>query len=315
MKTSRLAVVSAVATWLLLVIGGVVNPTGSSLACPDWVFIPTCHGEVIPARWTTGILIEHGHRLWASVVGLLTVALAVAMWRRPGLRAGTRWLGTIGVVLVAVQGTLGGVTVLLGLNPVVSTLHLLLGNLFFCFLVYLNLRLFAEISPPDAPAAVMERRWVGALFVVVLVQVVLGGTVRHLGAGPSCGFELLSCGTAGLWPSDGAMVMEQRLNMLHRFIGVLLAAGILKVSWTSHRMARAGERHLLARLAVIPAILVVVQVGLGLGTVAGFEFSSLTARVPVVALHTATGGLLLASLLVLYVCSGPLFASVEEAAQ
>src|SRR5262245_13322574 len=73
----RLAVATAVATFLLLLVGGLVNPTGSSLACPDW---PLCYGSPFPPM-VGGIFYEHSHRLFATGVGILTVVLAVLLWR------------------------------------------------------------------------------------------------------------------------------------------------------------------------------------------------------------------------------------------
>ena len=108
MRSFGLAVSTGIATWLLLVLGGIVNPTGSSLACPDWVFVPTCHGQVIPDTWTSGIIVEHGHRLWASLVGLLTVVLAIVLWRQKRLKPTTRHLGVAAVVLVGSGERPGG---------------------------------------------------------------------------------------------------------------------------------------------------------------------------------------------------------------
>ena len=74
------SILTVVSTWLLLVIGGLVNPMGASMACPDWYFFPTCNGELLP-EMTGGVLYEHGHRLVASTVGLLTLLLTFFCWR------------------------------------------------------------------------------------------------------------------------------------------------------------------------------------------------------------------------------------------
>src|SRR5450432_498780 len=71
----RFAVVTAVATFVLLLIGGLVNPTGSSLACPDW---PLCHGTAFP-QMVGGVQFEHSHRIVAGVVATMTIALGVLL--------------------------------------------------------------------------------------------------------------------------------------------------------------------------------------------------------------------------------------------
>ena len=67
------ALITILGTILLIALGGYVHNTQSSLACPDW---PLCYGQFFP-KMEGGILIEHSHRLLASLVGLLTIFL---MW-------------------------------------------------------------------------------------------------------------------------------------------------------------------------------------------------------------------------------------------
>ena len=109
----RLAVLTAAATGVLIVLGGLVTNTGAALAVPDW---PTTFGHnmfLYPwSQMVGGILYEHSHRLIGSAVGMLTVALAVALW----LTEERRWvrrLGALAVVAVVVQGVLGGMRVVL----------------------------------------------------------------------------------------------------------------------------------------------------------------------------------------------------------
>ena len=106
----RFAVATAVATYLLILIGGLVHGTGSSLACPDW---PTCYGSLMP-KMEGGVLVEHSHRLAAGTVVILTLALAgmLTRQRRRTRRCGRlRPFGWLAVGLVFVQALLGGITV------------------------------------------------------------------------------------------------------------------------------------------------------------------------------------------------------------
>src|SRR5437870_10964538 len=107
----RLAVALACATFPLLFIGGLVTSKGAGLAVPDW---PTTFGyNMFLYPWSKmigNIFYEHSHRLFASAVGLLTIALAVTFWfaeRRPWVR----WLGVAELGWVIVQGILGGLRV------------------------------------------------------------------------------------------------------------------------------------------------------------------------------------------------------------
>ena len=263
-------------TWVLLWIGGLVNPMGASLACPDWYFFPTCNGELLPAM-TGGVLFEHGHRLWASMVGALTVLFSIVIWRTQQDRL-LRGLSVLGVIAVALQGTLGGLTVLMGLNAVLSTMHLVVAMSFFCLLIYMALRLSNALNGK------LNRYFLSA-FVLTFVQILLGGLIRHVGAGMACGNDWLSCGPE-FWP---AWHLGQ-LHMLHRLLGYTV---LVVIGWTS--VKQAGQ----TLWAIAPMVLVCVQVILGLWTVGSM-------RAPyVVAMHTAIGALTLASLWVLMLTVQP----------
>src|SRR6186997_3299080 len=91
--------------------GGLVTSHGVGLSVPDW---PTTYGYnmfFFPfSKWVGGVMYEHTHRLAASLVGLLTVALAV--WLHLGeSRTWLRRLGWLAVFLVILQGVLGGLRV------------------------------------------------------------------------------------------------------------------------------------------------------------------------------------------------------------
>src|SRR5205823_9319307 len=91
-----------------------------------------------PSKWVGGILYEHSHRLIASVVGFLTIVLAVWLWRRDPRRWMKR-LGAAALAAVVAQGALGGITVLLFLPAAVSIAHAALAEIFFCLTVAIAL--------------------------------------------------------------------------------------------------------------------------------------------------------------------------------
>ena len=85
-----------------------------------------------------GIFYEHGHRVIAATVGMLSIVLAVWLWHVEQ-RNWVRWLGVVAVGAVVAQGILGGLTVLFFLPPAVSSAHAALAQLFFCTILSIAL--------------------------------------------------------------------------------------------------------------------------------------------------------------------------------
>lgn len=260
MLEHRLAKLAAAATFVLLVIGGTVNPTGSSLACPEPTLV--CHGQLFPPM-VGGVLYEHGHRLAAMTVGLLQIALTFVLLRR-----GSRRLGWILLGLVIAQGALGAITVRYKLPWFVSTGHLLLGMSYFATLIYTAFR--TRVAPPPQERAQHERlrgelggarRWIAVACGAVFVQLLIGALVRHLGAALVC-LGVPSCTRSGdWWPEAGV----QQLHMIHRGFGVVVAIVTTAAAIAVYRRARSWPA--LRRLALIAPALVVAQVVLGIYTV------------------------------------------------
>lgn len=291
------SVLATLATWIMLLIGGTVNPTGSSLAC-DWsptdLLFPTCNGAAFP-EMTGGVLFEHGHRLWGWLVGIFTTATLIGAWARPEVASRTKWLAFGALLLVLAQGALGGLTVLLGLNPYVSTAHLVTGYSFLALMVVLSWRLAPSRAAAPAAGQRLGRRLVALAAFIVLLQIVLGGIIRHFGAGLICGADPIGCAGQGLWPAT----YQQQLHMSHRFLGYLALLLVIATSLRAAPTARRAGRAAIARLAIAPLAIALVQVTLGLLTV-------VTGEVVAVAFHTAFGGLLLATLVALWAGFGPL---------
>src|SRR6476659_7973650 len=110
-------------TVILILAGSLVTSHDAGLSVPDW---PTSYGWSMftfpPSMWVANILYEHGHRLIASGVGALTIALVIWLWAADTPRW-LRWLGVAALSAVIAQGLLGGLTVLFFLPPAVSTAH------------------------------------------------------------------------------------------------------------------------------------------------------------------------------------------------
>src|SRR5207248_8839406 len=104
----RFTLLLASFTFLLIVAGALVTSNDAGLAVPDW---PTSFGSFykIPPM-VGGVKYEHGHRMVAQFVGLLTIILAIWTQRRDP-RSWMRKLAWFALVLVIIQGVLGGLTV------------------------------------------------------------------------------------------------------------------------------------------------------------------------------------------------------------
>src|SRR4051794_23714619 len=155
----RFAVFTASLTFVLLLMGGLVHNTRSSLACPDW---PLCYGQVLP-KMEGRVAVEHSHRLVATTVGLLTIVLLAWLWST-GDRA-LRRLGAFALALVCAQGLLGGLTGISRLPTWVSTAPVAVSQLFFCTLIYIVLRPRpgVGVAEPLAPAARKITAWAAGL--------------------------------------------------------------------------------------------------------------------------------------------------------
>src|SRR3954449_9963465 len=207
----RFAVATAVATYVLILIGGLVHGTGSSLACPDW---PTCYGSLMP-KMEGGVLVEHSHRLAAGTVVIMTIVLAALLARSATpVQRRLRPFGWLAVALVFVQALLGGITVLLRLPTPVSTAHTATSLLFFATVLYIAVRARPAAAAAPAPPSLAPGAAALALLTAVAVyfQMVLGGLVRHSGAALAC-LDVPLCRGA-IWPDAHPTVL---IHVLHRF--------------------------------------------------------------------------------------------------
>jgi heme a synthase len=307
----RYALLTAICTFLLVVAGGLVTSTQSGLSVPDW---PTTYGHFMFAypldEMVGGIFYEHSHRMIASVVGLLTVILAIWLWRKEE-RAWVRRLGTAALAAVIIQGLLGGLTVKFLLPAPISVGHATLAQTFFVLVALLAL--VTSSWWKEQPAAGSDSaRFTGAFRFLciaigaIYVQLILGAIMRHTDAGlavpdfplaygslvPSLSPESVASYNAELLKSDiriaadGSVTGSQILiHLLHRWWGLVTALMTIGASIKVFRIPDLPRR--IRRLAGALCALVVVQIGLGAFTVLSRKAVDITTA------HVACGALLL----------------------
>lgn len=178
----RFTVVVAICTLFLVVAGGLVTSNDAGLSVPDW---PLSYGKLMP-KMEGGIFFEHGHRMVATTVGLLTIILAVWL-ARVDPRRWLRRLGWIALAAVVAQGLLGGMTVIFMLPKPVSISHACLAQLFFSTTVLIALftsedwlRERPMVEDSGAPSL---HTLALAVPVCVLGQLALGAAARHKALG------------------------------------------------------------------------------------------------------------------------------------
>ena len=190
------ALVAVAATFLLVIAGGIVTGNQAGLAVTDW---PNSYGYnmfLYPlTRMTGGVYYEHVHRLFGSLVGLTTLMLAAQLWRVDD----RRWIKNLGLavlVLVIVQGLLGGLRVTghftLSDDPSVvrpnlwlAVAHGIAGQLFFGLLVAMaafTTRAWRTATPAAAAATNLDRNTAIWLLAAVIIQLTLGSVLRHTDA-------------------------------------------------------------------------------------------------------------------------------------
>jgi cytochrome c oxidase assembly protein subunit 15 len=218
----RFIVFTAACTFFLLIAGALVTSNDAGLAVPDW---PLSYGSLLPPM-VGGIFYEHGHRMMASFVGMLTIVLAIWTWQSEP-RQWVRWLGVATLGLVVGQGVVGGITVLYYLPAAVSSAHATFAQLFFCSVVSLavftgawwksDLPILEEAGSPPVRALAV------AAASVLLLQLILGAAFRHRGIGILPHLVGAAVATAMiLWTAAAVLRRHGRVPALRRSAELLL---------------------------------------------------------------------------------------------
>src|SRR5215208_7752639 len=253
LRFRRLLNATILATFALIVIGGVVRVSDSGLGCGPagsgthgW---PLCGGRVLPFLQQHQI-IEFSHRVAATIVALLILGLAFVAFRHLRDR---RWLvrGVVAAaVLVLIQAGLGGLTVEHGLHTALVAAHLGLAMLLLGLLI--TLRRLAQAGERAAPLDTSRAlRWTAAIAIVLLfATIVAGGYVAGteeegttsqpvIGAHLACGTEFPTC-IGKFMPFSYSRLVD--IQLTHRLLMYLTAIAVLAMTAVALRVALAARR-------------------------------------------------------------------------
>lgn len=294
----KVALAATIATYLLILMGGLVRVSGAGLGCPDW---PTCFGRWIPPTsieqlppdidpeqfnfrlaWT-----EYINRLLGMIVGLLIAYAAILALKQYRRTPRILYPSVAAAVLVAVEGWQGSQVVISELKPIIVSAHMALALIIVCLLTYVTHRAWmldkASLSGPAL--SVSSQRFLIGLGVVAFVQVALGIQLRE-------SLEVIAAGFSSLTEQEW-LARVGLPNHIHMFTGMLLA---LSTWYVMLRILRSPDTRATIVTKSAQALLVMAT----LQILAGLSFIPL-GRVPILQLlHMWLPTLYIGTLLLLW---------------
>jgi cytochrome c oxidase assembly protein subunit 15 len=292
-----------------------VTSKNVGLAVPDW---PTTFGYnmfLFPvSKWVGGVLFEHTHRLIASTVGVLTIILAIWLWRAED-RQWVRNLGVIAVAAVVLQGILGGLRVTM-LKDEIGIFHACIAQAFLGLLVFIALvmtkfwrafevrghvRAFESGNVSQHSKFAPLKMLPFAITIAIYIQLALGATMRH----QHRDLAILDFPTAnGAWFPDTSAAALATINawrdahafsdvsafqiwlqMVHRFLAVAIAIAIIAFALRVSRDV--SNLPVLRRLSMLWLVMVFVQLILGASVIWSNKAADIATT------HVAVGAIML----------------------
>lgn len=306
----RLAIITAIATFPLIFMGGLVTSHEAGMSVPDW---PNTWGYNMftfpPSLWVGGIFYEHTHRLMGALVGLLAIALTAWAWLNEP-RLWVRWLATSVLGAVIVQGVLGGLRVVL-VELDFAIVHGVLAQAIFCLMALIVAVTSRWWHNRDSATSLQGsytcpcQSWTVRLGVIAIVfifaQLIVGAMMRHYKAGLAIPDLPLAYGQ-WLPPMDDVALKKVNhyrgyhtdlfpvtlfqiwLHFAHRIGAIIVSAAVVLLA--THVLRR-REQALLRHPAILLIILLVIQLTLGVLTVL------MQKPADIASLHVAFGALTL----------------------
>ncbi|HVS52720.1 MAG TPA: COX15/CtaA family protein [Opitutaceae bacterium] len=284
---------SAAWVFVLVSLGAFTTSIGAGMAFPDW---PLSNGSLNPSGWMENLsmLAEHSHRLTGWTMGLLTIVLAFWLWRTEA-RGWLRKLGLWALVIVVIQGLLGGTRVLLdpihvpgfqmSLGQMLRIPHGILAQIYACVLIAIAVACTRGWIERPLPVGDAVRKLGLACCGLLLVQLTVAATMRHNGAG-------LAILTFPYSTADGHWLPASwnfgvAIHFTHRVLAAILAVALTAFVF----VVRRDRASTLAMRAAASALLslMVLQILLGAEIIRTFRHADVTTG------HVLVGALTLAT--------------------
>jgi protoheme IX farnesyltransferase len=262
----RLALLTAIATYVLIVVGAIVRSTGSGLGCPDW---PLCYGQILPPN--VAALIESTHRWTAALVSTVMLAMVAAAWVWARHVRHIVFPATAVPIILAAQILLGAWVVWLETPALVVMVHLSFAFVILAFVLWVNISarvaanggLAVADDGPGSGARISRASLTGYWRLVLVLTgftyllLVVGGFMRALGAGWVCnGFPLCN---GQLAPFGSSPLID--IHLTHRLLGFVVGALICWIAWKSARTP--GLPPAMVRVAFSLVVIVLAQITIG----------------------------------------------------
>lgn len=219
--------------FVLVTLGAFTTTIGAGMAFPDW---PLSNGSINPEGWLENIAMfaEHSHRLSGTIMGLITIVIAVWLQQREA-RRWVRQLGWTAVAIVIIQGLIGGKRVLLDsinvagfdmtLGQMLRIPHGVLAQVYVCALIFIVAALSRSWIEKSTPVAAGTRR-VGLICVgLLLLQLVIAASMRHNYAGLAIPTFPASTPDGHLLPATWDYRVT--LNFAHRVMAFILTVALI----------------------------------------------------------------------------------------
>lgn len=298
----RLSKIIVFLTLSLIFVGALIKSHEVGLSVPDW---PTSYGKqmfLFPfSEMVGGIFYEHGHRLFATIVGFFTLLqfIVLSFTHHP---LWIKKMSFVALVLVITQGLLGGMTVIFFLPPQISILHGVLAQIFFVSIIFIAYSLSdSRLNKKKESYPLFIKRGALIITLLVFVQLVLGALVRHTSSGlaipdfPKMGGMWIPTFSDNMVNNINVELFDKNLDMVSKWQVVIhflhrLGAFIITLALTFfiYKFRNMVEKNSIeSKILILLSVLLLIQIILGATTV-------VTEKLPFVAsFHVVTGAALL----------------------